>query len=183
MSCITSEMFGKFVLSDSLPILKVSIKWHCVEIRPQTLKGLFIYCLKVPLSLPSNFSRSGKDMYTQVVNVMKSQIFLPQGEKIERVSSFSSRLSFYSGHSSFSMYCMLFVAVSILWLWMVGYVLHTFLGVQPWCPLLCSCLQHSHLLRVSVSWTPLLAAIRGGMDACASAKASYNHLKLVLSFI
>lgn len=27
---------------------------------------------------------------------------------------FSSRLSFYSGHSSFSMYCMLFLAVSML---------------------------------------------------------------------
>lgn len=30
------------------------------------------------------------------------------------MASFSSRLSFYSGHSSFSMYCMLFVAVSAL---------------------------------------------------------------------
>lgn len=38
-------------------------------------------------------------------------------------SSFSSRLSFYSGHSSFSMYCMLFVAVSTLF--MGDYVPHT----------------------------------------------------------
>lgn len=39
------------------------------------------------------------------------------------LSSFSSRLSFYSGHSSFSMYCMLFVAVSTPCWFPVGYVL------------------------------------------------------------
>lgn len=84
---------------------------------PTTLKSS---CLTVLPPHPSDVRGGGYIQWEGKIYEIK--IFSVSRREDSCFSSFSSRLSFYSGHSSFSMYCMMFVAVSTLGLLMVGYV-------------------------------------------------------------